>query len=95
LLEQAQHLLVTLRSQDALTGDDAALIQAFVQSGGGLLTGGWWGWMYRAWASAVGWVVGSWLNTCPLGLLAGAQAWYWSYSRPVEEHPSNTLLAPM
>jgi hypothetical protein len=49
--------------QDALLAQSAALIQAFVQSGGGLIT--------------------------------GAQAWYWSYTKPVEEHPSNALLAPM
>ena len=58
-----RHLRCALPLQDALAGNDASLIQAFVQSGGGLIT--------------------------------GAQAWYWSYANPVENHPSNTLLAPM
>ncbi len=29
------------------------------------------------------------------GLVTGAQAWYWSYTNPVAQHPSNLLLAAM
>ncbi len=29
------------------------------------------------------------------GLLTGAQAWFWAYTSPVEQHPMNVLLAPM
>jgi hypothetical protein len=50
-------------AQDSISAEAAAQIRAFVQSGGGVVT--------------------------------GAQAWYWSYTRPLEDHPSNMLLAPM
>jgi hypothetical protein len=29
------------------------------------------------------------------GLLTGAQAWFWAYTSPIEQHPLNVLLAPM
>ena len=29
------------------------------------------------------------------GLVIGAHAWYWSYSKPVLQHPSNLVLLPM
>jgi hypothetical protein len=29
------------------------------------------------------------------GLVIGAQAWYWSYSKPVPSHPSNLVLTKM
>jgi hypothetical protein len=29
------------------------------------------------------------------GLVIGAHAWFWSYSNPVPQHPSNLVLLPM
>ncbi|PSC75411.1 hypothetical protein C2E20_1400 isoform X1 [Micractinium conductrix] len=29
------------------------------------------------------------------GILMGAQAWYWNYSKPLPDHPSNQLLTPL
>jgi hypothetical protein len=29
------------------------------------------------------------------GVIVGAQAWYWAYSKPVAEHPNNLLTSPM
>lgn len=43
--------------------DNAAAIRAYIQGGG--------------------------------GMLSGAQAWYWSYTKDVDVHPTNVLLGPM
>jgi hypothetical protein len=29
------------------------------------------------------------------GVMIGGQAWWWSYSKPVAEHPNNKLIAPL